>query len=74
MADLERRPRRACGAPLVFVPGPNGKKLPLDERSQVYRIVTDLAGAEVAEAVGQVYVSHSQTCTSPNRFSASKRG
>jgi hypothetical protein len=65
----ERRPCKACRCPLHLVVGPNGKLIPLDERSPVYRVTTDMLGNPVAERVPDVFVSHFATCPKANDFS-----
>ena len=74
MEKILERPCRACRAPLRFVPGENGKLIPLDLRSQVYRVTTDLVGEPVAKQEEGSFVSHFQTCPKANDFSASKKG
>jgi hypothetical protein len=70
----EYRPCRACGCPLRFVPGPNGKPIPLDLRSPVYRVTADLVGAPLAERDTAAYVSHFCSCAKASEFSGAKRG
>lgn len=70
--DLERRPCKKCGCPLIFVVGPNGKPIPLDERSPTYSIGTDLTGQPTA-VLAQAYVSHFKTCSFANDFSGGKK-
>ena len=69
----ELRPCLKCGCPLMFLPGPNGKRIPLDLRSQVYRVKKDLMGHAVAEIALDSHVSHFKTCSSANQFSGSKK-
>lgn len=69
MTRVIERACRACQAPLKFVPGEHGRWIPLDLRSQVYRVTTDLLGETVAKPEQGVYVSHFQTCIAPNQFS-----
>ena len=68
----EARPCRACGCPLVFIEGPNGKPIPLDTRSVVYRVEEQLDGTERAVVAKGHYVSHFRTCTKPGLFSGGK--
>lgn len=70
--EVERRPCKKCGCPLALVPGPNGKTIPLDMRSQVYIITKDLTGEPVAQPT-EAFVSHFRTCPKANDFSGSKR-
>lgn len=65
----ERRPCRACGCPLLLLTGPNGKAIPLDLRSPVYRLGKDLTGAEVAERDQGAFVSHFCSCPKASEFS-----
>lgn len=66
------RPCKACGRKLAFVPGPNGKAIPLDLQSPVYAIRKDLAGGMVAEKA-EAYVSHFASCSKASTFSRGKR-
>lgn len=70
---VELRPCKACGCPLAFVTGPNGKKLPLDLRSTTYVIKKDMTGHAVAQASPEAWVSHFKTCPKAGDFSASKK-
>lgn len=70
---VEYRPCKACRAPLAIVMGPNGKPIPLDLRSPVYELGTDLTGHALAKPAPGRYTSHFATCTDPNRFSKGKR-
>lgn len=73
MAEPVRRPCKACGCPLVFVVGPNGKEIPLDERTPVYAVRKDLCDNPFAAKLENAYVSHFSTCPSANRFSGGKK-
>lgn len=66
MAETIERPCRACGAPLLFIAGPDGKTLPLDKRAPTYEVSGDRAVRSAA------YVSHFATCPEAGRFSKSK--
>lgn len=60
---------RMCGVPVIFVPGENGKIIPLDRAAPVYDVRKDLTGAEVAmRCPDGVYVNHFFTCTHPSAF------
>lgn len=65
MSEPKRRACFACGCPLVFAEGPNGKDIPLDERAPTYRLGKD----GKAERTPDVFVSHFATCSDPDRFS-----
>lgn len=68
------RPCKACGRKLAFIPGPNGKAIPLDLQTPVYHVKKDLLGGYFAEkAIDQVYVSHFATCTKASAFSGKGR-
>lgn len=73
MAETDQRPCQKCGCPIRLVPGPNGKRIPLDVRSPVYRIGTDLTGALTAVRDQTAFVSHFCTCTHPDFFSKRAR-
>ena len=70
----EKRKCKGCGKSLMFVPGENGKIVPLDMVAPVYEVTKDLTGNEVAKRVGgSIMVSHFATCSKANDFSSSKR-
>lgn len=69
----ELRACKACSCPLIIVPGPNGKRIPLDARSQTYVVKSDLMGHAVAELAPNTFVSHFKTCSSANEFSKGKK-
>jgi hypothetical protein len=73
MTEPLRRACKGCGCPLIFVTGPNGKIIPLDERAQVYRLGKDLMGEPVAEVVAGAYVTHYASCPKASDFSKGKR-
>lgn len=60
------RPCRACGCPLIFVEGPNGKPIPLDKRSPTYEI------REGKAVRSEAMVSHFATCPKAGAFSGRK--
>lgn len=53
-----------CGQEITFAMGPNGKPIPLENRTQVYGI--DSRGH--ALPVPDVYVNHYRTCPRANEF------
>lgn len=59
--EPERRACKLCGAPLVFVSGPTGKILALDERARTYVVKVDGKGNASAVATDSL-VSHQYTC------------
>lgn len=68
------RPCRACGMPIRFVEGPNGKRIPAQRIRTVYVLgggLFDQPRLEVSD-VGESYVSHFETCPSANQFSQRK--
>ena len=69
MGDVTERPCKACGCPLVFVPGPGGKAIPLDKRAPVYHVTADLTGETTAVRADGFFVSHFATCSKANQFS-----
>lgn len=69
---IERRPCTKCGCPLAIVMGPNGKKIPLDVRTQVYSIGHDMTGAPLAQPLTGAHPTHFATCPEASTFS--KRG
>lgn len=67
MADARaQRSCRACGAPLFFAKGPNGKLIPLDMKAPVYRL-SPLT--ETCERATDCHVSHFCTCPKASQFS-----
>ena len=77
---------QGCGKPIVWGITEDGKRIPLDPRPPVYRVVRvlipDHGGNCVVERerahkpgleVGSVLVSHFATCPKANEFSASGR-
>ena len=67
---------KGCGAPIVWgICNVSGKKIPLDLRPQVYRIVA-LANGDVEalkEDPAEFGVSHFATCPMANNFSGQNR-
>jgi hypothetical protein len=63
-----QRPCRKCGCPIALVMGENGKHIPLDLRSPVYRIQADLMGAPTAVRDAGAHVSHFSSCSHPDEF------
>lgn len=72
MIRAERRPCKACGAPLVFVKSEKGITQVLDVRSPTWTIQEDLTGAEIAVR-STALVSHFCTCPSANAFSKGRK-
>ncbi len=68
-----QRPCRKCGCPIALIRGPNGKDIPLDLRSPVYRIVEDMAGETAAQRDTGAFVSHFCTCPAANEFSKGRK-
>lgn len=66
---VEYRPCAKCRCPLAIVMGPNGKRIPLDLRAQVYVLGQDLAGGTMATPVPAAHVTHFATCTHASTFS-----
>ncbi len=70
---MTERPCKACGCPLTIATQANGKPIPLDRRSPVYRFEKDLTGTLVAVRDTTAFVSHFATCPKAEQFSAAKR-
>lgn len=64
-----KRPCRACGHPLEFHTGPNGKTLPLQRVRTLYFV--DATGMVRSEKAEGVLISHFEACPSASRFSKS---
>lgn len=73
MGEPIQRACKACGCPLMFLAGPNGKTIPLDMRAVVYRVGKDLTGEPVAEPDSNAHVSHFASCPKASDFSKGKR-
>lgn len=69
---VQRRPCAKCGCPLAIVMGPNGKKIPLDVRTQVYSIGNDMTGAPLAQLLKGAHPTHFATCPEASAFSKKK--
>ena len=68
-----KKPCEACGAKIVFIFGPNGKRIPAQKVRLLY--VVDETGdhltklrEQVAGIPTYVYISHYETCPSPEQF------
>lgn len=66
-ATVNRRACKACNAPLIFAPTPEGKSVPLDGRAPIYHLAVG-----VATRAREHYVSHFATCPDANRFGGRK--
>jgi hypothetical protein len=65
---------RGCGKEIIWGVTAEGKRIPLDPRPPVYRLVVGYATQEiVVERQKDAMVSHFATCSRANDFSASKR-
>ena len=76
-------PCKGCGAPMVWVTTPDGRRVPLDPRPSIYR-VAPIAGSMVAYLVtgkedplpndgGKYMVSHFATCPAAARLGGRTR-
>jgi hypothetical protein len=72
---MKMTPCRGCGKPMVFAEMMDKKKIPLDPRAPVYRIVTaDADGTPlIVERDREVYVTHFATCPKASEFSGGKK-
>lgn len=78
MTEPTKRPCRACGMPLEFATGPEGKMMPLQRIRSFYVRADPLHGGELrklempsdAEAG---FVSHFETCPNADVFSRRNR-
>lgn len=70
---IHTRPCRGCGCPITIATQANGKSVPLDRRSPVYRLEKDLTGNVVAVRDVGAFVSHFCTCPTADQFSKAKR-
>lgn len=71
----ESRPCKACGMPIEFREGPNGKMIPLQRVKSIYFLRDPLYGGALEHATGAtfgtveaIYVSHFETCPSASDF------
>lgn len=70
----EARPCKACGMPIEFRNGPDGRLVPMQRVRTVYAALLPLHGGHVekwerpAEVEG-LFVSHFETCPSASSFS-----
>lgn len=65
---MRESPCKGCGKPIVWATSRDGKKIPLDPKSVVYR-VTAVEDIVWCDRVTDVMVSHFATCKNANRFS-----
>ena len=65
--------RPGCGKPIVWALDENSKRIPLDPRAPVYRVVENEAGETICWREPQAMVSHFATCSHANEFSRSKK-
>lgn len=70
---IEYRSCSKCRCPLAIVMGPNGKRIPLDLRAQVYVIGQDLAGLPLAMPSQNAHATHFATCPKASEFSAARK-
>lgn len=70
-------PCRGCGKPIMWGVTEEGKKIPLDPKPPVYRVVHDRSqdGKWTIRAIRKenCMVSHFATCPAANQFSASRK-
>lgn len=63
---------RACGCPMEFLTGPNGKTIPVQKVRTVYYEADGQLHKQESEdgmRLPDLYVSHFETCSNPGRFS-----
>lgn len=68
-----KRPCEACGAKIVFILGPDGKRIPVQKVRLLYTVNEEGDHlTRLRELVGgipkHVYISHYETCPSPEQF------
>lgn len=68
-----QRPCKKCGCPIALIPGENGRHIPLDLRSPVFRIVTDMMGEATAQRDTGAFVTHFCTCPEADAFSSKRK-
>jgi hypothetical protein len=70
---VELRPCAKCRCPLAIVMGPNGKKIPLDLRTQVYTVTRDALGNPTAAPMPDAHPTHFATCAHASSFGGGKK-
>ena len=77
----DARPCKACGMPIEFRPGPEGRLLPLQRVRSVYVLNDPLHGGQISNATAVVsgnaegvFVSHFETCPNASVFSKARKG
>lgn len=74
----DREQCRACGCPIEFIYGPGGRSIPVQRVRTVYRYVENGERAALEKLTfrpgddghkPELYVSHFETCSDPQRFS-----
>lgn len=61
-----------CKIPILWAETPEGARIPLDARAQVYRAV-HRDGRVIAERVTDCYVTHFATCKHADQFSRGRK-
>lgn len=59
---------KACGRPMIFAKTATGASIPLDARTQVYRLVEKASGPPDAIKATDCFVSHFATCPKASSF------
>ena len=78
MNEGEARPCRACGMPIEFREGPDGRVIPLQRVRTVYAMTAPLFGGVVRRLEDDPndearFVSHFETCPHAGHFSKGKQ-
>lgn len=69
---------KACGMPIQFRKGPNGRPIPLQRVRTLYRVLPDGQVTPIVPTLPggdpvAVFVSHFETCPNANDFSGKSR-
>jgi hypothetical protein len=72
---MKTTPCSGCGKPMVFSETMDKKKIPLDSRAPVYRVVTQAEDGTplIVERDRYAYVTHFATCPKASDFSAGRK-
>lgn len=69
LARGQTRDCEACGIPIAFAVGPQGRYIPLDMAAPCYELYLGAEGERRCREAPHVHVSHFKTCSDPGRFS-----
>lgn len=67
---MKTTPCKGCQKPIAWGTTAEGKRIPLDTRPPVYRVVVDIDSGEIVECVRdkECFVTHFATCPKANEF------